>query len=357
MKISIKTSELKPILNKLAYVKGVANKQKSLFIRAYDKAECLICDPISSIEIRMPLSADIKEKGNICIPYYLHKMIAAINEYSITISNNKINYGDYVINYVPGNPDNFAILDVADHEKTLLLSVSQEELYRLIKSTFYAVAQDETRPILTGLNINKNKVAALDGYRLAVSESEEFDIDNSITLSEPTVKLLLKLLDKKSADAVTFYITKKQDFVIIQIDNITVTAHLLDGAYIKYESIIPNEYLYKIEIDVKELLKKLKFMFELKKSVPEFVKLTVDRTKLYIENNNSSADIKDSIGINVIEHGDLPFSIAFNPLYLRDALRKYNVLATMQFTTRISPAVIKANNDLDLVLPVRLEKE
>lgn len=355
MEVNIVTDELKNIINKITY-KGIADSQKSLLIETCkDNVECFVCNPVYAIELKMTIPADIIEEGRTLIPNSLFKVIQAINADAIIITDNGIEYGENTIKYVPIDTREFIKVD-KDKRKNLLFSIPEKELYGLIKSTFYAVAIDETRPILTGLNFNKNNVAALDGYRLAVSESKEFNIDGSITLSCQTIKALLKILDKKSDDIVNFYITQNQDFIIIEINNITVTAHLLDGNYIKYDSIIPEDHDYEIEIDVKELLKKLKFMFELKKSVPEIVRLTIDHTQLYIENNNSSADIKDSIGINVIEHGYLPFSIAFNPLYLRDALKKCNVLAIMQFSTSVSPALIKANNNLDLVLPIRFKE-
>ena len=58
----------------------------------------------------------------------------------------------------------------------------------MIKGTSFAIAQDETRPILQGILFevkNKNlNLVALDGYRLAI-KSEFLDTDSDIEVVIP----------------------------------------------------------------------------------------------------------------------------------------------------------------------------
>ena len=58
----------------------------------------------------------------------------------------------------------------------------------MMKGTIFAVAQDETRPILTGvlfeIKDKKLNLVALDGYRVAL-RSENVDNDNSINAVIP----------------------------------------------------------------------------------------------------------------------------------------------------------------------------
>ncbi len=56
--------------------------------------------------------------------------------------------------------------------ENMIFTISQKLLKNMIKGTIFAIAQDETRPILTGVlfeSNNKNlNLVALDGYRVAL---------------------------------------------------------------------------------------------------------------------------------------------------------------------------------------------
>ncbi|MBV4417136.1 DNA polymerase III subunit beta [Clostridium tyrobutyricum] len=357
MKIIVDNQELKNILHKyikLIYAKGVDDEQKSLYIKTLkNAAEFKICDPINHIEMSTILEAQIIEEGECLIPNSLLKVMEGVESHKIRISNNEIFYGHNSINY---SSLKYEFVFLAELNYSELLRVPENELYRLIKNVSYCTAKDEIRPILTGVNITKNKFTALDGYRLSISNSDKFNINESITLPLSLINLLLKILNKKSNDEVTFMIDDKGTYLKLKVEDILITLRLLEGNYIRYESLIPEDYLYEIKVDAERLLKKLKTLFSLKKSSKEICKLIIQEDRLCVENNNSASNIKDHIDIDLISHNELPFEIAFNPLYLRDILKNYNDDIIIKFNSAIGPIVVDQDNNIDLMLPVILRK-
>ncbi|MGN1028851.1 MAG: DNA polymerase III subunit beta, partial [Bacilli bacterium] len=91
-----------------------------------------------------------------------------------------------VFNLVYMNGEDYP--EVPKINENLTVEVPQNILKSMIKGTSFAIAQDETRPILQGIlfevkNRNLNLVA-LDGYRLAI-RSEFLDNDNDIEVVIP----------------------------------------------------------------------------------------------------------------------------------------------------------------------------
>ena len=85
--------------------------------------------------------------------------------------------------------------------ENMMFSIPQRVLKNMIRSTIFAVAQDETRPILTGvlfeIKDKKINLVALDGYRVAF-RSESVDNDSSINAVIPgkTLSEVSKILEE-----------------------------------------------------------------------------------------------------------------------------------------------------------------
>ena len=105
------------------------------------------------------------------------------------------------------NSDDFPSLPSID--ENIIFTVNQKVLKNMIKSTIFAVAQDETRPILTGVlfevSEKKLNLVALDGYRLAL-RCEKIENDDNISAVIPgkTLNEVVKILDEEGDVNITF---------------------------------------------------------------------------------------------------------------------------------------------------------
>lgn len=366
MKIIINSFEFQSILSKfknLGYQKNLKEPQKSLYIITDgDTAIFEVCNgnfgmcyPIIQMEKIIP--AKILESGTALIPNELLKAMESIESPAMTITDNKIIYGENSIDYVSPDYD-FVKMDAVHACLEKLFEVPESELYKLIKNTAYSICKEELRPILTGLNFQSDKVAALDGYRLAICSTDKFNINESITLPGNLVKLLLKVLNKKSEKMVKIYTDDKTENIKVVIDDLIITSKQLNGEYINYKSIIPENNSLKIALDPKELFNKMKSMFKMTSTKAQgVVTFIIDKDKLTIEKVSTIGKIQESISIKVLKNETkLPLKIASNAAYWKEPLRKYNN-CTIEFSSDVSPIVIKDDANLDLILPIKITEE
>ncbi len=243
-------------------------------------------------------------------------------------------------------------------EEDIILSVSQKTLKTMIKSTIFAIAQDDTRPILTGvlLEINDNSLnmVALDGFRVAF-RSEQIQETNKKQAVIPgkTLSEISKIL-KDSDDEVQ--ITFTQNHILFNLGNTKVISRLLEGDFIKYDSIIPKEYNLKITAKRDEILGCIeRASLMAKDGNTNLVKLDIQDDVLVINSNSQLGKAREEMQVNM--QGD-SLKIAFNSKYLIDVFKIMEEdEITMEFTSPVTPCVIK-NSEIDnctyLLLPVRV---
>ncbi|URZ15312.1 hypothetical protein [Clostridium felsineum] len=352
MKIVVNASELKDVLNKINKLN--IKKENSIFIKTnkLNQVEFEIYDNTSVIQINSIL-IDVKvlEHGTAVIPYELINILIHQSGDSYTITDNELIYDDGYIKVLDKVSKVDGFLEIKRKEQ--LLYMHEYELYRLIKNVSYCAAKDDTRTILTGINFDGNRVAAIDGYRIAVSVSNEFNTNKPITLSKELIKFLNKILNKKSKQLISFFLDKTGRYIEMQIGLTCITSKLIEGDYLKYEDIIPKEYSYKFEIDARQFVSKLKTMDKADFGCTNVLKMILNNDSMEIIKRLEMAVMSNKININKDYGNDLPFKIAANPTYLKQAMTKYDN-AIIKFGNDIEPIVISDDMNLDLILPIKL---
>lgn len=240
----------------------------------------------------------------------------------------------------------------------MIFSISQRTLKNMIRGTIFAIAQDETRPILTGvlfeINEKKLNLVALDGYRLAL-KNEIVENEHSLNAVIPgkTLSEVSKILEE--IDEIV-NITFTPNHILFSINKTKVISRLLEGEFIKYNSIIPEEYNLKITAKRTNLLECIERASLLaKEGNTNLVKFEIEEDNLIITSNSQLGKVKEEL--NIILQGQ-PLQIAFNSKYLIDVLKiMEEEEVVMQLNSSVSPCIIK-NKDIDsctyLILPVRL---
>ncbi|MBM7872162.1 DNA polymerase-3 subunit beta [Clostridium pascui] len=239
-----------------------------------------------------------------------------------------------------------------------IFQIPQSILKSMIKSTIFAVAQEETRPILTGLLFEiKDKrlnLVALDGYRLAV-KSEYIDSESTINAVIPgkTLNEVSKILEETDENV---NITFTPNHILFTIGETKIVSRLLEGEFIKYQSIIPDEYNLKVIAKRSELLGCIERASLMgKDGNTNLIKLDIQGENMIITSNSQLGMVREEL--NIILQGQ-PLQIAFNSKYLIDALKIMDEEEiSMELSSSVTPCIIKnneVNNCTYLVLPVRL---
>ncbi|MEG0613746.1 MAG: DNA polymerase III subunit beta [Clostridium sp.] len=334
---------------------------QGIYISAKDNFITLIGSDIEvSIETKIP--ANIIEEGEVVLDSkifgeIIRKLPNDIIEIS-KLSNTELELACQKSNVqlVYLNPNEYPTLPSI--EEDVVLTVSQKKLKNMIKSTIFAIAQDDTRPILTGvlLEIKENKLnmVALDGFRVALkSESMNCKSKKESVIPGKTLAEVSKILKDNDENV---QITFTRNHILFNFANTKVISRLLEGDFIKYESIIPKEHNLKVIVNRNEILGCIeRASLMAKDGNTNLVKFDIYEDTLVVTSNSQLGKAREEMQIILQGEG---IKIAFNSKYLIDVFKIMdgdNII--MEFTSPVSPCVIKnqeSDNNVYLLLPVRV---
>ena len=242
--------------------------------------------------------------------------------------------------------------------ENLSVEVPQNILKSMIKGTSFAIAQDETRPILQGILFevkNKNlNLVALDGYRLAIrSEFLDNDSDVEVVIPGKTLNEVSRILEDTSE---IVKITFTNNHILFNLNDTKVVSRLLDGKFVNYISLLPQEHKIYIDVNKQQLQNFIERASLMAKDInSNLIKLDVQEENIIITSNSQLGKVREELNVNL--QGE-SIQIAFNSRYLLDVLKNIDGdEVVLEMTSGVSPCVIKCKNTDNskyLVLPVRI---
>ncbi len=254
------------------------------------------------------------------------------------------------------------------------IRLRQGDLKDMIASTFFAMAQDDPRPVMNGSLFEVNgsvlSIVACDGERLALKKKtcEIGTIGDGLT--EPmrfvvpgkSLAELQKLLKDPDAE-VMMKVTRKH--MILSTKNYLLFTRLIEEEYFDYDRFIPKSSKIYVKINCDD------FISSLERAVLVTEDRTMGQTKsplvccfkencLEVSSNSVTGSFYDEIPIE--KEGD-DLKIGFECRNLLDALRACDCTEIkLALTTALMGMVIEPDNDdtentfLFLVLPVRMQE-
>lgn len=245
-------------------------------------------------------------------------------------------------------------------------NIEQAALKRLIRKTISFVSLTEgKKPVLTGalfeIKNNYLNVVASDGHRLAVVKHElKENIENSkIVIPGSTLRELLKLL--KDEDEVTVIVSDRH--VMFDFGYYQVYTRLLDGDFLKYESIINAVNTINVVCEKRYIVDSLERAMLLinddissrsENKVP--VRFNMAYNKIDVSCITGKGQVNDTVDAE-LDGGEL--IIGFNCRFMLDALSSCDEeRVRMEFSAPTSGCFIRSAGGDDsyiyMVLPVRL---
>ncbi len=135
--------------------------------------------------------------------------------------------------------------------------VDASQLKEMIAEVAFAAADDDSRPVLTGVLVQvstgKMTFAAADAFRLAVRVSalpDDTVLRNDILIPARTLTELSRILP--SEGSVQMIVTPNRSQVLFHTENIDLLSRLIEGTFPNFRQIIPKEHTTRAVVETKE---------------------------------------------------------------------------------------------------------
>ena len=330
-----------------------------------------------SIEIFIPVSDEdnqlevIKEGGIVLPARIFNEIVRKLSDEKLTIEvgdnfQTSITSAHAAFNINSIDVDNYPNFPVIDSNEVITLPTTLFK--QVIQHTVIATSTQESRPILTGVNITiengQLKAVATDSHRLSqriipitVPDSLK-DKSYKVIIPGKSLTELSKIIEDQ--DTIEMMVTQNQ--VLFKAENLYFYSRLLEGYYPDTNRLIPANSATELTINANDLLQATDraslLSHEGKNNV---IKLSISDNHVELSGNSPEIGTVEE-ELEYIEAKGDSLVISFNPDYLKDALRTFghqNVI--IGFTAPIRPFTVVPADDnteisqsfIQLITPVR----
>lgn len=321
------------------------------------------------ISLQQKIPADVIEQGNITISgRKLFEILKESKSDSIYI---KEKDNDWI--YISDNHTkyNLACLSADEYpvfiepEGVSTIEMDSSLLNEMINKTIFSVTMEEAGFKLSGVFTEKVekegkkylRMVSTDGHRLSLIDKdiqniEELKIDNGVMIPK---KGMIEL-NKLASDGDKINIGFKQNNCIAKKDNSLIVIRLLESKFPDYNSVIPKDIKYKINVNKEDILYSMRKMIILTNESYRGVKITLENNNMeFVSINPDLGDVRDVIEV---EYNNERLELGFNTKYFIDVLQAMeSEIIEIGFIDNSSPCLFKGEDDkgfLGLVMPMRI---
>jgi len=317
----------------------------------------------TELAIEKKIKAEVKIEGETVVPgKFFGEFLKKLTNESIELVLNEknqltIRYTDsesVVACYSSLEYPGFTKIDSEEY-----FAIAKKDLKNLILKSNFAVALDDSRPILKGVLLEVDdkeiRAVALDGFRLALVKKPLTSSNISISVIVPSKSLneISRILEDND-EIINIYIQK--NYLMVDLGDTKIITKLLDGDFLNYRQIISNNYETVITINKEQFEDSLERASLLSRvGQNNLVKFEIKEKNLTITSNSEIGNIRENVNV-VLKGKDL--NIAFNARYFMEALRaNANEFVKISFNNSANPCVVTPHEGeefLYLILPVRM---
>lgn len=381
---------MKFTINRPAFIKYLTDVQRAISSRTTipvltgvkitaDESGLMLSgsDSDISIEIFVPVAdesnqLEVFQEGGIVLPARIFsEIVRKMSDEKLTIE-----VGDHFQTHITSanasfkinsiNVDNYPNFPMIDSNEVITLPTSLFK--QVIQHTVIATSTQESRPILTGVNITIEngtlKAVATDSHRLSqriipITVPENLR-ENSYKVIIPGKSLVELSRIVEDQDTIEMMVTENQ--VLFKAENIYFYSRLLEGYYPDTNRLIPTSSSTELTMNAAELLQATDraslLSHEGKNNV---VKLTISANQVELSSNSPEIGTVEE-ELNYVDASGDPLVISFNPDYLKDALRTFGQQnVRIGFSAPIRPFTVVPADDntaieqsfIQLITPVR----
>lgn len=359
------TVEKSSFLDALLSVQSVVPSRSALQILSNVMIEAedgmlIISTTSLDVSIRCSVMAKVDEPGKTTLP--VKRLVGIVRELSEGAVDVSVDSGDVAT--LQSGAAFFKIVGmsvrdfpaIATPEGTVCFTISGSVFREMLRKTSYAVSEDESRHVITGLLLSfkdgKLTIVATDGRRLAMVEQElEFppEIETDMILPSKTVNELSRLL-KEDGDLKIF---AQKTQAIFQYGGTTLVTKLIDGTFPNYRQVIPSSFDERIEVRREDLLYAIRRVSVISDDKTVSTNFAFSNGELVITMQNDGGESREAVPIKYAGK-DLAFT--FNPEYVMAPLRNIETdLVYIELSGGHGPATFKCDIPfLYVLMPLRV---
>jgi DNA polymerase-3 subunit beta len=251
-------------------------------------------------------------------------------------------------------------------DEGITTKVEIETLQQGINQVVFAAATEESRPVLTGVDVQFNgdslTLAAADGFRLAVLKlhlTTPVDQATEVIIPARTLAELNRLIADQE-EAVEMMVNPNKSQALFRLKNIELVSQLVQGTFPNYNQLIPQSYNTRMVVSVAEFLRATRTASIFARDGSGIVRLVItpggEATPGKLTVSARSEEIGDDVGeIDATVEGE-EAKIAFNDNYPTEVLSVlHEPQVALETTNPSSPGVIRpvgADNYIHVVMPM-----
>ncbi len=240
------------------------------------------------------------------------------------------------------------------------IALKPELLRQMIDQVAFAAAQDESRPVLTGvladLEPQRLTFAASDGYRVSVRSIDlEDGPDAPLSVIIPARALQeLRRISGEQDQTINMLIAPNRSQVFFHLNDIDLVSQLVEGTFPAYRQIIPTTSNTKTTLTTQDFLKAMRMALIFARDSANIVRLQVmpngpdDIGRVVV--TASSAEHGDNVSELDATVEGAPIEIAFNARYIIEVLSVIDTAeVSMETRDPSSPVVFRPVGGGDFV--------
>lgn len=240
--------------------------------------------------------------------------------------------------------------------------LGRDVLCEITKQVVFAAAEDETRPVLTGVLLifaqNKVRAVATDGFRLSCKDIFFATVgeEKKILLPARVLDELIRVLPEKDKE-VDVSMLEREKRIIFSCDSFVLTGRVLEGQFPDFEKIIPKKYSLRAQAAKDDLLRAVKASAVFAREAASVIRLKFETDKIIVSAESQQYGQEQYLIDAKIDGGDL--QVAFNYKFVLDFLNSIEG-REVQFESdgAMAPGVFRNGADASLthlIMPVRLQ--
>ncbi len=302
------------------------------------------------IGINCWVDAQVAEEGNTTVPARLitdfvnslpqNIVEIAVSEETHTMSVKSLRSS---ANIKGMDPSEYPLIPTSEGGESPI-SLDARLLKEMISQVAFAAADDDTRPVFTGVLVQvkdeKITFAAADAFRLAVRTAPlpGEDEHSDILIPARTLTELARILPAEGS--IQMIVTPNRSQVLFHSEQVDLVSRLIEGNFPNFRQIIPKEHTTRAVVQTKEFSEAVKPAALFARSSSNITRLKISDPEegeeagaVTIEAN--AEDLGDNINtLNAAVDGP-EIQIIFNVKYLVDVL---NVIDTPEVAVEVSSA-------------------
>lgn len=316
------------------------------------------------------IGAKIEEEGALTVPARpLVELVTSLPAGKVDLEAAaellKISAGFYKasLNGLPASE--FPPLGVSHKNKPL--SFSAAFFGQAISQVAFAAAQDEGRPVLTGVKWVKDKeglsLAATDGYRLSFKKTSlEADLLGEELIVPARALLEVAHISQEKEEGgeeerLSMFFSPGENQVSFSLKDAEIITRLIEGEFPDFSKIIPQGFATKVTLEKEALLKATKIASIFARDSANIVKWQIEKDKVIFSANSPQVG-ENSSEVEAKVEGEKG-EIAFNFRFLLDFLGGVKSEEIIFETSGpLNPGVFRPADDksfLHIIMPVRVQ--